>query len=262
LRTNLQFLNVGRPVQVLVVTSSMPEEGKSTTAINLAVAFSDFGRRVLLIEGDLRRPRIASYLGLEGAVGLTNVLAGEVGLVDVLQPWGRGGMTVIPSGTLPPNPSELLGSPAMSELVAHLRKSYDIIIIDAPPLLPVTDAAVASSLADGVVVVVRYAKTKRNQVAQSMRSLQAVEARVLGTVLNMAPSKGSQSYSSHGHHAQEPVRPVSLKERESLAVDALPAEGGKGLTPLPPAATSPRQRVGLRLPQEPRGDSERDVVPN
>lgn len=252
LRTNLHFLEVERRIQVMVVTSSMAEEGKSTTAINLGLAFSDSGRKVLLIEGDLRRPRIAHYLGLEVAVGLTNVLAGEVGLESVLQPWGRADMTVMTSGTLPPNPSELLGSPAMSVLVAELRNDFDIIIIDTPPLLPVTDAAVASALADGVVVVVRHAKTTVNQVTQSLRSLHAVDARVLGMILNMTPTKGSDAYASYGYYQLDPARtvPAETTERERRP-DRLPYSSVA--SPGDSAGSTSRLRTGLRIPSRSRG---------
>ncbi len=104
LRTNLQFVDVDNPVKVVVVSSSVADEGKSSTATNMAVSFAEAGRTVLLIEGDLRRPRVADYLGLEGAIGLTNVLAGQVSVDEVLQKWGRGGLTVLPSGSIPPNP--------------------------------------------------------------------------------------------------------------------------------------------------------------
>jgi len=154
IRTNLQFVNVDSPLRVLVVTSSSAQEGKSTTAANLALTIAETGRRVLLIEGDLRRPKVAEYLGLEGSVGLTNVLAGQVDVKDVLQPWGHGNMTVLPSGSIPANPSELLGSHSMKRLLDSLKKSFDIIIIDTPPLLPVTDAAVTAVFADGAVVIV------------------------------------------------------------------------------------------------------------
>ena len=167
LRTNLQFVDVERPVRVLVVTSSVADEGKSTTATNLAVSFSESGRQVLLIEADLRRPRVADYLGLERAVGLTNVLAGQVDIDDVLQPWGRGGLSVLPSGSIPPNPSELLGSPRMLDLLERLKTRFEIIVIDTPPLLPVTDAAVAAAHADGAVLVARYGKATRGQVIDS-----------------------------------------------------------------------------------------------
>lgn len=199
LRTNLQFIDVERPVRVLVVTSSIANEGKSSTATNLAIAFSEAGKKVLLIEGDLRRPRVADYLGLERAVGLTNVLLGEVELDQVLQPWGTTGMFLLASGSIPPNPSELLGSKAMLDMMEKLRQRFDVIVLDTPPLLPVTDGAVAAAHADGAVLVVRHGKASKTQVAVAQRSLEAVDARLLGTILNMSPTKGVDSYESHGY---------------------------------------------------------------
>ena len=199
LRTNLQFVDVERPVRVLVVTSSIADEGKSTTATNLALAFAESGRRVLLVEADLRRPRVADYLDLERSVGLTNVLAGQVDIAEVLQPWGTGGLSVLPSGSIPPNPSELLGSPRMLELLDHLKTIFDVLVIDTPPLLPVTDGAVAAAHADGAVLVVRYGKTTRSQIANAVRSLHSVDARLLGTILNMTPRKGADGYESYGY---------------------------------------------------------------
>ena len=156
LRTNLQFVNVDRPLRSLVVSSALPGEGKSTTACNLGIAFAESGRRVIIIDADLRRPKIAEYLGLEGAVGLTNVLAGQANVRDVVQPWGSGGLWVLPSGYVPPNPSELLGSGNMADLLTALGAAFDVIIIDTQPLLPVTDAAVMSTLADGCLLVSRH----------------------------------------------------------------------------------------------------------
>lgn len=195
LRTNLEFVHVDSPVKVVVVTSSVSEEGKSSTATNLAVIFAEAGRNVLLIEGDLRRPRVAEYLGLEGSIGLTNVLAGQVDISDVLQPWGRGGLTVLPSGSVPPNPSELLGSNNMRNLLGAMSLKFDIILIDTPPMLPVTDAAVIAAKADGAILVVRYGSTSRHQVEMASSALAKVDARLLGSVLNMAPMKGADAYS-------------------------------------------------------------------
>ena len=194
LRTNLQFVDLAQPVRTIVVTSAVAGEGKSTVSVNLAIAFADLDLRVLLIEGDLRRPRVADLLGVERAVGLTNVLAHQADINDVLQPWGRGGLTVLPSGTIPPNPSELLGSPLMADLLASLRAAFDMIIIDTPPLLPVTDAAVAAAQVDGAVLVVRHGKTKRAQVLQSVQALTAVDARILGTVMTQVPTRRTVSY--------------------------------------------------------------------
>ncbi|WP_196073080.1 polysaccharide biosynthesis tyrosine autokinase [Nakamurella alba] len=210
LRTNLQFMNVDNPVQVLVVTSSVAGEGKSTTASNLAIVYAETGRKVLLIEADLRRGRVSDYLGLEGAVGLTNVLAGDVEVEDVVQQWGNDNLRVMLGGETPPNPSELLGSHIMIELIEKLREQYDIIVVDCPPLLPVTDAAVASTWADGSLLIVRYGKTTRSQVAMSVRALEAVDARILGAVLSMRPNKRddqSKGYQGYGYYTkEEPVR--------------------------------------------------------
>ncbi len=202
LRTNLQFIDAANPVKVIVVSSATAGEGKSTTAANLAIVFAEAGQRVLLIEADLRRPRLAEYLNIEGSVGLTNVLAGQASIDEVLQPWGRGGLSVLTSGSIPPNPSELLGSPSMTELMVTLTARFDFILLDTPPLLPVTDAAVAAVHADGVVLVVRYGKTTRAEVAMAASSLVSVEARVLGTVLNMRPADArSKAYEEFDHNA-------------------------------------------------------------
>lgn len=206
LRTNLQFLDVDRPVRVLVVTSSVPHEAKSTTATNLAVSFAESGRRVLLIEADLRRPKVADYLGLERSVGLTSVLTGSARIEDAVQEWGSAGMSVLGSGPIPPNPSELLGSVAMSSLLRTLRQDFDVVIIDSPPLLPVTDAAVTSKQADGCLLVVRYGKTKKSQIQTALRSLRSVDARILGTVLNMVPTGGADGYDEYRRAYSSDVR--------------------------------------------------------
>lgn len=195
LRTNLQFVDVANHPRSFVVTSSVPGEGKSTTAANLAITMAASGARVCLIEGDLRRPKAAEYLGLEGAVGLTTVLIGHAELADVVQAWGNGNLHVLPAGQVPPNPSELLGSAAMEELLRKLEATYDTVVIDAPPLLPVTDAAVLTKLADGAVLVVGSQMINRDQLARSVANLQAVDGRLLGVVLNLLPTKGPDSYS-------------------------------------------------------------------
>jgi capsular exopolysaccharide synthesis family protein len=205
LRTNLQFVNVDEPVRAIVVTSAVPEEGKSTTAANLAIAFAEAGRRVLLVDADLRMPRIADYMGIEGATGVTNVLAGQVAVADVVQRWGRGGLWVLPSGSIPPNPSELLGSQNMADLLDGFRASFDMVILDTPPLLPVTDAAVVAARADGAVLVARCGKTTRAQIGGAMQALRAVDARVLGCVLSMVQPEAPGAYDyyyGYGYGAQ------------------------------------------------------------
>jgi capsular exopolysaccharide synthesis family protein len=194
LRTNLQFVDIDRPPRTVVVTSAVAGEGKSTTACNLAITLAQAGIRVALVEADLRRPKVSEYLGVEGSVGLTSVLIGRVGLDDALQSWGRNGLAVLASGPIPPNPSELLGTAHMVNLLRQLQERFDVVIIDAPPLLPVTDAAVLSRICDGAVLVVRYGKTRREQLERTARALRAVDARILGTVVNMAPTKGPDAY--------------------------------------------------------------------
>ncbi|NRQ48472.1 polysaccharide biosynthesis tyrosine autokinase [Aeromicrobium stalagmiti] len=196
LRTNLQFLDIDHDHKVITITSSVPGEGKSTTATNLAIALAQAGSRVVLVEGDLRRPRVSEYLGIEKSVGLTTVLVGRVNLDTALQAAGTPGLDVLTSGALPPNPSEILQTNAMKALVAELRQRFDVVLIDAPPLLPVTDASLLASISDGAILVVRHGETGREEVRSAAGRLQAVGARLLGTVLSMAPVK---ELSRHGY---------------------------------------------------------------
>lgn len=182
LRTNVRFL-FSEGQGVFVITSSGPGEGKSTTAANLALAFADAGHRVALVDADLRIPRLAEYFDIEGSVGLSDVLVGRVELNAVIQPWGRRALFVLPAGALPPNPAELLGSRAMEELVDALVDAFDVVIIDAPPLLLVTDAAVIARVATGAILIAAAGSTHANRLADAARSIEAVGARVLGTVV-------------------------------------------------------------------------------
>lgn len=190
LRTNLQFIDPDQSKKVFVVTSSLPGEGKSTTAANLAIALAEGGERVVLVEGDMRRPKVTEYLNMEGSVGLTTVLVGRVGLEYAVQPSPVAGLDVLTSGKIPPNPAELIKSNAMADTVKTLREQYDYVLIDATPLLPVTDAALMSSLADGALLVVRHGKTTVDQVRLAVDRLGAVDARPVGVILNMTPKNG------------------------------------------------------------------------
>ncbi|WP_199424936.1 polysaccharide biosynthesis tyrosine autokinase [Actinotalea solisilvae] len=205
LRTNLQFLDVTDDLQTMVVTSSLPGEGKSTTAINLAITLADAGSKVLLVDADLRRPAVARYMDLEGTAGLTTVLIGRASLEDVVQPWGNGQLHVLPSGQIPPNPSELLGSRTMADLLAMVSRAYDVVIIDTPPLLPVTDAAILARLTGGAIVVVGAHSIHQNELAQSLGALETVGARVLGLVLNRVPAKSAGSYAYYDYAPLAPA---------------------------------------------------------
>ncbi|PRB56787.1 polysaccharide biosynthesis tyrosine autokinase [Microbacterium sp. MYb45] len=192
LRTNVRFFFSGNQ-GVFVVTSSGPGEGKSTTAANLALAFADAGQRVALLDGDLRLPRVAEYFGIEGGIGLSDVLAGRVQLNDVIQRWGRSALFVLPAGTVPPNPAELLGSSAMESLIETLTEAFDVVIIDAPPLLLVTDAAVIARVTTGALLIAAAGSSQANRLTDAAKSIESVGARVLGTVLTKAPVSAAAS---------------------------------------------------------------------
>ena len=195
LRTNLQFLNVEDGPRIFVVSSSGPGEGKSTTTANLAIALAETGARVALVDGDLRKPRVADYMGIEGGVGLTSVLIGQVELADALQKWGRGALFVLPSGPIPPNPAELLGSPAMDHVLTALGEHFDYVLVDAPPLLAVTDAAVLAKKTRGIIMVAASGKAKKQEVQGALRSLETSGGTLLGMVVTKLPTKGPDSYS-------------------------------------------------------------------
>jgi capsular exopolysaccharide synthesis family protein len=199
LRTNMQFVDVDHDSKVFTITSSVVGEGKSTVAANLAIALAQAGQRVLLMDGDLRRPRLHQFFELEPSVGLTTVLVGKVTLLQAVQPTSVPGLAVLNSGTIPPNPSELLQSESMSDLLLDARTAgYDAIIIDAPPLLPVTDAALLAAQSDGTLLVIRHGRTTREQLRGSMERLRAVGGRPVGVVFNMVTSSsvpGDYGYS-------------------------------------------------------------------
>ncbi|MBD7917217.1 polysaccharide biosynthesis tyrosine autokinase [Cellulomonas sp. Sa3CUA2] len=205
LRTNVQFLGAGGGPALFAVTSSVPGEGKTSTIVNLGIALADAGQRVMLIDCDLRRPAVARYLGIEGSVGLTTVLIGQATAREVVQPWGNGRLDVLPSGEIPPNPSELLGSPRMQALLRELSSAYDVVLLDTPPLLPVTDAAILSRLVGGVLMVARAGRVHRNELQQALTSLAAVDASVRGVVLNGQSIKDSGAYVYYGYRASDSV---------------------------------------------------------
>ena len=194
LRTAVQFTaRPGTPMSLLV-TSSRPAEGKSTVAANLALTLAEAGMRVALVDADLRRPSVADTFDLEGAAGLTSVLIGRAELGDVLQEWGRSGLHVLTTGPLPPNPSELLGSPAMADLLRQLEVSHDVVVLDGAPLLPVTDAAVLARLTSATLVVADASRTRRPVLAEALTTLARVEARVTGVVLTHVRQNTAEVY--------------------------------------------------------------------
>lgn len=199
LRTNLNFIDVDNPPRIMVVTSSIPSEGKSTLTANLAVTMAAAGENVVVVDGDLRRPTVVDVFNLVPGAGVTDVLSGRADIEDVLQPWGQlPNLQVMGSGRIPPNPSELLGSKAMQKMLLELAK-HAIVLIDAPPLLPVTDAAILSRSADGTIVVVRNSKTTKEEFGKALGNLGRVQGHVLGAILNCVPTSGAGSY-SYGYY--------------------------------------------------------------
>ena len=192
LRTNLQFLRPDSHPQVIVITSALPGEGKSTTALNLAISLAQAGAKTILVEADLRRPKIPLYLEFSNmAEGLSELISGQKKMTrEVLKKLIRkdgSGLNVLLSGKVPPNPSELLGSAKFDELIAMLRKQYEFVIIDCPPLLPVTDAAIVAAKADGAVLVLHAGVTKKPHFVGSRDAMTAVGSTILGVVLNKIP---------------------------------------------------------------------------
>lgn len=207
LRTNLRFVDVDNPPRSIVVTSSAPGEGKSTVAGNLARVMARAGHRTLLIDADLRRPVVATEFDIDGSVGLSQLLAGSVRLDEVIQEIPKTRLSVLPAGQIPPNPSELLGSRRMNELISQLTKSY-FVILDAPPVLAVTDAQLLARQADGAIVVAVPNKTRVEPVTRAIQSIRDVNAKVYGLVLNRASTSrltrlayGDSEYSSYGYGA-------------------------------------------------------------
>ncbi|MDP3890439.1 polysaccharide biosynthesis tyrosine autokinase [Nocardioides sp.] len=214
LRTNLQFLDLDNQPKSLVITSAVAGEGKTTTSTNLAIALAQAGRRVLLVDGDLRRPRIAGLLGLESSIGLTTVLVGRTRLDQSIQLHEESGVHFLSCGPTPPNPSEILQANATHELLHKLRDSYDAVIIDAPPLLPVADAAILATAADGAIIVTRHGKTTRDQLRAATQRLDKVGARLFGTVVNMIPRRFADSYYYYYYYDTETVGSTKKANRK------------------------------------------------
>jgi succinoglycan biosynthesis transport protein ExoP len=194
LRTNLMFVDVTTRKHSFVVTSALPAEGKTTTAVNLAMAMADAGTKVLLIDGDLRHPSVADAMGLEGSVGLTTVLLGRADHSEMIQRWAGSNLYVLPAGEIPPNPSELLGSDAMMELFERLVAEFDFILVDTPPILPVADALVLERLTGGALLVVAAGSTRRHHLTEALHAFETADATVAGFALTKTPVEPEHYY--------------------------------------------------------------------
>ena len=198
LRTNIQFYSIDDPIKSLVVTSSGPGEGKSTVSINIAATIAQTEKKVLLIDGDLRKPTLHRAFNMSSLKGLTNILVEDAEYTDVL--YGAKevkGLDVIGSGPIPPNPAELLGSNKMKAFIESMNEKYDMVILDAPPIGLVTDSAILSTIVDGTILVCAVGEADINATKRAKDLLDKVNANILGVVLNKVPIKGSGYYKYH-----------------------------------------------------------------
>ena len=206
LRTSVQFIGLDQPMRTLQVTSANAQEGKTTTLANLAVALARSGSTVAIVCCDLRRPRVHEFFGLKNDVGFTSVLLGKVGLVGAMQEVpDQARLSLLASGPLPPNPSELLSSKRTVEVLGSLQAEYDIVLIDAPPVLPVTDALVLSGRVDATLLVAVAGATTRKEAARAVELLRQVDAPLVGAVLNGVDTEGSYGYAYQSYRYESPV---------------------------------------------------------
>jgi len=195
LRTNIEFSSLGEALQIIMITSAQPEEGKTTTAINLAVAFAQANKKVVIVDADLRKPTLHYIFQKHNRGGLSSIIAQQKGIETMAHETHINNLWVIPSGPIPPNPSEMLASGRFDELLGELRAQFDIVIIDTPPSLAVTDPQLVASKCDGVLLVINTGKVKRQAALRVKEGLDRVNARLLGVVLNnMKRSKADAQY--------------------------------------------------------------------
>lgn len=200
IRTNIQFSAVDTNYKTIVVTSSGPGEGKSTTVANLAVVFAQQNKKVLLIDSDLRKPTVHYTFQIDNTVGVTNVLTGQASLDVAIKPTEIEHLDILTCGPIPPNPAEMLGSEAMKKLLIEASEQYDIIFIDSPPVLAVTDAQILANLADGVILVVKSGQTETEMAIKSKELLGQAKGKLLGVVLNHKELKQNHYYYYYGNN--------------------------------------------------------------
>lgn len=189
LRTNIQFTNVDKTIKSIVITSPGPGEGKSTIIVNLAVAMAHNNKKVLLVDTDLRKPNVHTFFGLDNSTGITNILSEDIEYTKVIQHTDIGKLYILASGPIPPNPSELLGSHKIKLLLNEVKEEYDIVLFDSPPVCFVTDAAVLSTIVDGVILVCASGQTTIENAKSAKALLNKVNANILGVVLNKIAKK-------------------------------------------------------------------------
>lgn len=198
IRTNIQFSSVDEEIQTIMVTSSGPGEGKSTTAANLAVVFAQQGNSVLLVDGDLRKPTVHYTFNLTNTFGLTTVLARQITLDEAVNNTSIPNLSVLTSGPIPPNPAELIGSHGMDRIIQELKESFDIVIFDTPPVLAVTDAQLLANKCDGTILVAYSSRTELEAASKAKELLVAAKGKLLGAVLNGKKLQNADNYYYYG----------------------------------------------------------------
>jgi capsular exopolysaccharide synthesis family protein len=198
LRTNIQYSSIDKPLKTIVVTSSGPGEGKSTTIVNLSIAFAQSGSKVLLIDADLRKPKVHKLFGMYNKRGLSNMLVAHYDYQEYINKCEVENLHVLTCGVIPPNPSELLSTKSMKQFIEKIREDYDMVFIDAPPVGTVTDAAILSTEVDGVIMVISSGKVDDKALIRSKELLEKVNANIIGVVLNKV-NKNNQGY-YHNHY--------------------------------------------------------------
>lgn len=210
IRTSLKYSSVDKTIKTIVITSSVPGEGKSTIAGNLSLCLSESGNKVLIIDCDLRRPSLHKKFRLSNLKGITDCLIDKDNLKESIQEF-TSDLSVISSGTIPPNPAEILGSKTFEGFLKNIGSIYDYIILDTPPLLAVTDASILAGKADATIIVVKYGKTREKDINLAYKELKKVNANVVGSILNSCDIKRTDSY--YKYYTKEKKSFLSKKSR-------------------------------------------------
>ena len=209
-RTNLLFMSPENPARRLLITSASPQEGKSTVVINLGITMAQSGSKVLLLDTDMRRPRLHKAFGIQRGTGLTTAILGEAEIQEVIRSSDVPGLDIAPCGPIPPNPTELFHTERFSSIIKELSQTYDRVLFDSPPVAMVADPLILSSMIDGVVLVIKGASTSRDMIRRALKQLKDVNARILGAVINdldlESREYGYYYYRQYGYYYGEKER--------------------------------------------------------
>lgn len=221
LRTNIQYSSIDKKLCSIVITSSGPMEGKTTTIANLAVAFAQSGSKVLLIDADLRKPRIHKVFLVSNNTGLTDYLASQKNYDEYIRQSSISNLDIMTCGTIPPNPSELLNSNLMKKFIEEAKKEYDIVLLDAPPVGNVTDASIISTYVDGTILVVKSGKVEIDAVKRARELLEKVNANIIGVVLNNLDKKAKGNYYYYQNYYYSNDKKVKKKKQKKNQSDSV-----------------------------------------